>query len=278
VTRSGCAGPAAATPCTCRPTRSTPAGSTCTWPLHEPSHELLITALLGAGRRADALTHFRHVRYLLATELGTEPGPELLRLNQLTPGGPEDRQVEYPTSTAGSVTPGAQDRVARRSTTYWGDPTMIEVRVLGPVEVRRDGEPVAVRGNQPLAVLAMLAAARGRPVAADRIVDDVRAARELTAEEPLRGEPWRLLALALWPANRSADALAVLARHRRLYACHRDTGDHAAAAQTRREALRLLETARHPDLPRLAGLLGVPLTEVTALSGRALAGRGREPG
>src|SRR5690349_18304210 len=51
--------------------------------------------------------------------------------------------------------------------------SVIEMRVLGPVEVLLDGEPIAVRGNQPLAVLAILAAARGRPVAADRLIDDL---------------------------------------------------------------------------------------------------------
>lgn len=131
-------------------------------PLPEPGHELLITALLGAGRRADALTHFRRVRY---------------RFHRFT--------GDLPAAIA----------AFGKATDLYGD--MADLRI-----------------------------------------------------EPFAG----------------------------LYACHRDTGDHAAAAQARREALRLLETARHPDLPRLAGLLGVPLTEVTALSGRALAGRGREPG
>ncbi|MFF5078281.1 BTAD domain-containing putative transcriptional regulator [Actinoplanes sp. NPDC000266] len=222
------------------------------------------------------------------------------------------------------------------------------MRVLGPVEVLLDGEPIAVRGNQPLAVLAILAAARGRPVASDRLIDHlwgaappagaaavlqshvsrlrraleprrpprgaaqllvreaagyalrlpagsldagrfeqglraadglppagaldrlrdalqlwrgrpyeqfaddewaatetarltelhhtareravdallrlertdeaIPAARALTGEDPLRGEPWRLLALALWAASRSGEALSVLGEHRRVVA------------------------------------------------------------
>ncbi|MEU4162452.1 BTAD domain-containing putative transcriptional regulator [Actinoplanes sp. NPDC026670] len=50
---------------------------------------------------------------------------------------------------------------------------MIEVRVLGPFQVLVGGEPVALGGPRPRAVLAMLVAAHGRTVPVDRIVDEL---------------------------------------------------------------------------------------------------------
>ncbi|WP_433790587.1 AfsR/SARP family transcriptional regulator [Actinoplanes sp. CA-252034] len=50
---------------------------------------------------------------------------------------------------------------------------MIEVRVLGPLRVLVDGEPVALGGPRQRAVLAMLVAAHGRAVPVDRIVDEL---------------------------------------------------------------------------------------------------------
>jgi DNA-binding SARP family transcriptional activator/tetratricopeptide (TPR) repeat protein len=47
-----------------------------------------------------------------------------------------------------------------------------------------------------------------------RTADAVPAATALTEAEPLRGEAFRLLALSLWAAHRSSDALDVLRRHR----------------------------------------------------------------
>ncbi|XVU28116.1 AfsR/SARP family transcriptional regulator [Actinoplanes sp. CA-054009] len=46
-----------------------------------------------------------------------------------------------------------------------------------------------------------------------RVPEVVSRATALTAEQPLRGEGWRLLALGLWTAGRSEDALAALRRH-----------------------------------------------------------------
>ncbi|MFF5288087.1 AfsR/SARP family transcriptional regulator [Paractinoplanes globisporus] len=72
---------------------------------------------------------------------------------------------------------------------------MIEVCVLGPLELRA-GEPVPLGGHQQQAVLAMLVAARGRVVPADRIVDQVWG-----------GEP---------PASATATLQAYVSRLRRL--------------------------------------------------------------
>ncbi|MEU4235898.1 BTAD domain-containing putative transcriptional regulator [Actinoplanes sp. NPDC026619] len=53
---------------------------------------------------------------------------------------------------------------------------------------------------------------------AGRPNDAVVAANALTDAQPLRGAAWRLLAIGLWLANRSADALEALRRHRRYLA------------------------------------------------------------
>ncbi|MER5184380.1 BTAD domain-containing putative transcriptional regulator [Streptomyces sp. NPDC002896] len=60
-------------------------------PYDEPLHALLIRALRDAGRPADALAAYEHVRRILADGLGTDPGPELRALHAglLAPEGAE---------------------------------------------------------------------------------------------------------------------------------------------------------------------------------------------
>ena len=45
-----------------------------------------------------------------------------------------------------------------------------EFRLLGPLEVRRNGQPVEVRGAKPRSMLAMLLLA-GEVVSTDRLID-----------------------------------------------------------------------------------------------------------
>jgi DNA-binding SARP family transcriptional activator/tetratricopeptide (TPR) repeat protein len=52
------------------------------YPLVEPLEDLLMRALHAAGRDAEALDRYTAVRRRLASELGTDPGPELRALHQ----------------------------------------------------------------------------------------------------------------------------------------------------------------------------------------------------
>ncbi|MFI9406345.1 BTAD domain-containing putative transcriptional regulator [Nocardia sp. NPDC052316] len=49
-------------------------------PLREHAWQLLAVALYRSGRQSDALAALRRIRHLLRTELGTDPGPELQRV------------------------------------------------------------------------------------------------------------------------------------------------------------------------------------------------------
>jgi DNA-binding SARP family transcriptional activator len=59
-------------------------------PLTERGHALLITALYRAGRRPEALEHYRHLCRLLDTELGIGPSPDVQALgDRITRGEPD---------------------------------------------------------------------------------------------------------------------------------------------------------------------------------------------
>ena len=49
----------------------------------------------------------------------------------------------------------------------------MEFRILGPVEVIKDGQAVAVGGSRERAVLALLLASANRVVSAERLADDL---------------------------------------------------------------------------------------------------------
>ena len=123
--------------------------------------------------------------------------------------------------------------------------------MLGPVEVRRDGEPVAIPGGKTAELLVHLALAAGTPVRADRLLDDLWAGtptnRNTLQQKVARlrrslGDPSLVAGgddgyrLAIEPA--AVDAHRVLRDVDAATALF-DDGDHAAAAATGAAALAL---------------------------------------
>jgi len=49
----------------------------------------------------------------------------------------------------------------------------VELRVLGPIEVRHDGSPLHIRGEKPRELLALLAIRPNRPVTAEQLVEEL---------------------------------------------------------------------------------------------------------
>ena len=49
----------------------------------------------------------------------------------------------------------------------------VEFRVLGPLEIRRDGAPISLRASKQRTFLGALLVNHGRVVSVDRLVDDV---------------------------------------------------------------------------------------------------------
>ncbi|MEU4237283.1 BTAD domain-containing putative transcriptional regulator [Actinoplanes sp. NPDC026619] len=103
-------------------------------------------------------------------------------------------------------------------------PAAEAVAVLGEALALWRGVPYEQFADEPWArpeiarLSELRCAAQERAIAAmlrvGRIAEAVPAAQALADAEPLRGEAWRLLALGLWAAHRSAEALEALRRHR----------------------------------------------------------------
>jgi DNA-binding SARP family transcriptional activator len=66
------------------------------YPLRESFHALLMVALYGAGRQAEALGAYRRARETLVEELAIEPGAELQQLHLSILGGADVRQLIRP--------------------------------------------------------------------------------------------------------------------------------------------------------------------------------------
>ncbi|MEU4690433.1 BTAD domain-containing putative transcriptional regulator [Actinoplanes sp. NPDC023714] len=74
------------------------------FPLWEDVHSLLMTALYGSGRGADALEHYQSARRRLVDELGIEPGVRLRNLHQrILANDPALGAAAPPAGTARSV-------------------------------------------------------------------------------------------------------------------------------------------------------------------------------
>jgi predicted ATPase/DNA-binding SARP family transcriptional activator len=130
---------------------------------------------------------------------------------------------------------------------------VFQISVLGPVEVRRDGEPVPVPGGKTSELLVRLALEAGVLVRTDRLVDDLWAAdavntRRNTLQSKISklrrafGDPLVIAAgdggyrLAVEPS--AVDALAVL-QHAVTASALLDAGDDRGAADLSASALQL---------------------------------------
>ncbi|MBB2944310.1 DNA-binding SARP family transcriptional activator/tetratricopeptide (TPR) repeat protein [Actinoplanes lutulentus] len=101
----------------------------------------------------------------------------------------------------------------------------VALGILSAAMDRWRGEPYEPFADEPWAQPAIARLAEYRHSAQERITasllvlgrtgEAVQAAQSLTEADRWRGQAWRLLAVALWAAHRSAEALDALRRHRR---------------------------------------------------------------
>src|SRR3954454_19553983 len=107
---------------------------------------------------------------------------------------------------------------------------MLEIMMLGPLEVRRDGRPVAIPGGKTAELLVHLALAAGAPVRADRLVDDLWGGSP-TNRNTLQQKVTRLRRSLGDPALVAGlDGAYALAADRESIDAHRVAGDLEAAA------------------------------------------------
>jgi DNA-binding SARP family transcriptional activator len=72
-------------------------------PLRDRARGLLLRALAGAGRQAEALRAYRAYRTMLAEEVGTEPSPDVRRIEQRVAAGWDGRDRERAVDRAAAV-------------------------------------------------------------------------------------------------------------------------------------------------------------------------------
>jgi DNA-binding SARP family transcriptional activator/tetratricopeptide (TPR) repeat protein len=152
------------------------------------------------------------------------------------------------------------------------------------------GSPYEQFADEPWAQVEINRLAELRRVAQERTVEAmlrvgrtgeaVPAATALTEAEPLRGEAFRLLALSLWAAHRSSDALDVLRRHRQSLAeefgLDPEPALSALEQAIREQRLEVLAEAtqqnvRPAQLPRTTKVFEGRMADLKALDATSLA-------
>jgi predicted ATPase/DNA-binding SARP family transcriptional activator len=164
------------------------------YPYQEALWELLINALYGAGRQADALAGYQRVRALLAEDLGLEPGPGLRALEHRILHQDSGLQIAESQAPLGNL-PSLSAEIVGREVEVAAVRELIQsrrlVEVIGPGGVGKTALALAV-GRELSGItggvwLARLETAR----TADDVLDTVIAALDVTGGEPVLVERLR---------------------------------------------------------------------------------------
>jgi predicted ATPase/DNA-binding SARP family transcriptional activator len=158
-----------------------------TYPYQEVLWELLMTALYGAGRQADALATYQRARARLADDLGLEPGPQLRDLEQQILHHDSGLQTTGAQAPLGNL-PSLSAELVGRGVEIAALSELIQTRrlveVVGPGGIGKTAVAVAV-GRELSGItggvwLARLESAR----TAAEVLDTVIAALNVTGGEP----------------------------------------------------------------------------------------------